>query len=308
LQQSVSYAAAADAAPLGIQVSGQAEGLALEISGLPSGTTISSGRQLGRGAWRILAADVDSATIQPPPGFSGTIDLAVELRRIDDTVVDRGSLHFEWLQKAAVVAERIESAFATATSESSIDKAPPTVPPSDQNAIQDSTDSHVQHATDSNPDHEPLSVLIGQSEKLIAAGHVEAARALLQPAAEAHDARAALALGATYDPVMLAILQGPEGAADVSLALDWYKKAREFGSHEAQGRLKLLSTRAAEPKQHAFHRPPPVNAPTHAPTDPNGVYVAGARVGSDPDPNIRTQLQRDDAGRQLRQMPNGREE
>jgi hypothetical protein len=361
LQQSIAYAGAGDSVPLGIQVSRQADGLALEISGLPSGTTISSGRELGGGGWRILAADVGNAAIKPPPGFSGTIDLVVALRLIDDTVVDRQSLHFGWLQKPLVAAERIESVDAPAGSESSADKALPT-PPTDQKALQDTTDSHpdhepidvligksekpavaaepiesvdaspaaensadkalptpsptnqkaVQDATDSHPDHAPIDLLIERSEKLIATGDVEAARSLLQPAAEAHDARAALALGATYDPIMLAILQGRGAIADVSLALDWYKKAQEFGSPEAQGRLKLLSSRMAEPKRRVFRRSPPVvHAPKQAeapPADPYGVYVAGTRVGSDPDPNIRTQLLRDDAGRQLRTTPRGASE
>jgi curved DNA-binding protein CbpA len=359
LRQSVSHAGAGDSVPLGIQVSRQADGLALEISGLPSGTKISSGRELGGGGWRILAADVGNAAIKPPPGFSGTIDLVVALRLIDDTLVDRGSLHFGWLQKPMVAAERIESVDAPAGSENSADKALPTPPPTDQKAVQDTTDSHPDHepidvligksekpavaaeriesvhaspaaensadkalptppptnqkaaqvATDSHPDREAIDLLIERSEKLIATGDVEAARSLLQPAAEAHDARAALALGATYDPIMLAILQGRGVIADVSLALDWYKKAQEFGSPEAQGRLKLLSSRLAEPKRHVFHRPPPVvHAPKQAetpPADPYGVYVAGTRVGSDPDPNIRSQLLRDDAGRQLRTTPRG---
>jgi hypothetical protein len=300
LQQSISHAVAVDSMPLGIQISGQADNVALEISGLPSGTTISSGRQLGGGGWRILAPDVDNATIKPPPGFSGTIDLTVELRLIDDTVVDRGPLHFDWLQKPTAAAERIESADAVPAFENPVDKSSPTPPPRNQNAVQD--------ATDSPPNHESVDLLIGRSEKLIAAGNVEAARTLLQPAAEAHDARAALALGGTYDPIMLAMLQGHGTAADVSLALDWYKKAQEFGSVEAQQRLKLLSARPVEPKKHVFHRPPLVQAPKQAqmaPSDPNGVYVGGTRVGSDPDPNIRTQLLRDDAGRELRTTPSG---
>jgi curved DNA-binding protein CbpA len=317
LQQGVAYTVA-DSLPLGVQVSGQADGLALEISGLPSGTTISSGRQLERGGWRILAADVGNATIQPPAGFSGAIDLAVELRLIDDTVVDRGLLHFEWLQNPAVAAERIES---TPAAENSADKALSSPPPTDQKAVRDTADSH--------PDHEPIDLLVGKSEKLIAAGDVEAARSLLQPAAEAHDARAAVALGATYDPIMLAILQARGVAADVSLARDWYEKARKFGSREAQERLDLLASTkvddgesvsvgstqilpkvesgagardmmttvsSAKPKRHVVHPPTHVTAPLKS-TNPYGVYGAGDRVGEVPDPSIRAQMARDDASR-----------
>jgi curved DNA-binding protein CbpA len=301
LQQNVSYAAAADSVPLGIQVSGQADGLALEIIGSPSGTTISSGRQLAGGGWRILAADVSNATIQPPAGFSGTIDLTIVLRLIDDTVVDRGSSHFEWLQKPAVAAEQFETADATPASESSSDKAPATAPPTtDQTAVQDATDSHR--------DHEPVDLLIEQSEKLIAAGNVEAARTLLQPAAEAHDARAALALGATYDPIELAIFQARSATADASLALDWYKKAQQFGSREAEQRLRLLATSLVDPKRRVVRARvhvavsqavgPRVAAPRVATRPPhsNGVVY---RVGAATDPTIRAQLARDDATRKL---------
>jgi hypothetical protein len=41
---------------------------------------------------------------------------------------------------------------------------------------------------------------------------------------------------------MLAILQVRGVAADLSLAHDWYKKASELGSQEAQERLKLLAS------------------------------------------------------------------
>jgi hypothetical protein len=220
-----------------------------------------------------------------PPGFSGAIDLAVELRFFDDTVVDRGLLHFECPQT-----DPIKPAGAAAVSESSADKVLATAAPKDQNAI--------QQATDSQRDHE---LLIGRSEKLLSEGDVEAARILLQPAAEARDARAALALGSTYDPIVLAILQAHGVAADVSLALDWYKKAQEFGSREAQQRLRLLATALAEPKRRVV-RPPihvtvsHVAAPRVAalPQNPNGVRVAGERLGAIPDPSIR-----DDASRKL---------
>ena len=90
-------------------------------------------------------------------------------------------------------------------------------------------------------DAKQIEFLIRRSQELISEGDVGAARSLLQRAAEARDPRAALALGATYDPVMLAILGAHGIAADASLARDWYIKAREFGSREAQARLDLLA-------------------------------------------------------------------
>lgn len=100
LQQSAS-GAVDDVIPLGAQVDDRTAAVTLEVRGLPVGMTISSGRQLGA-VWRIRAADAVNATIHPPPGFSGAIDLTVELRRSDETVVDRGSVHREWLQRSSV--------------------------------------------------------------------------------------------------------------------------------------------------------------------------------------------------------------
>jgi curved DNA-binding protein CbpA len=194
--------------------------------------------------------------------------------------------HLKWPQT-----DPSKSAGAAAVSESSADKALATAAPKDQNAIQRATDSQ----------REPIEVLIGLSEKLISEGDIQAARILLQPAAEARDARAALALGSTYDPIVLAILPAHGVAADVSLALDWYKKAQELGSREAQQRLRLLAAALVEPKRRVV-RPPihvtvsHVVAPRVAlpPQDPNGVRVAGDRLGAIPDPSIR-----DDASRKL---------
>jgi hypothetical protein len=349
--QSVSYVAT-DTIRLGIQVGGETAGLAVEISGLTAGMTISAGRPQGRGRWRILATDVDNAMIYLPPGFSGAINLAVELRLFDDTVVDRGSLRLEWLQTAP-----IESAVATAISEGSTDKALATAAPTNQDAIRHATDAvavsgsstdkasataaltnqnarqraidvtaisensadkalataapadqnAMPHATDSQQDHEPIELLIRRSEKLLSEGEGEAARILLQPAADAHDALAVLALGATYDPIMLAKLQARGVPADASLALDWYKKAQELGSREAQRRLKLLAAALVEPKRRVVRPPihvavshvaaPRVAAPVQ---DPNEVSVAGDHVAAVPGPNIRAQLSRNDASEKLR--------
>jgi hypothetical protein len=222
-----------DSIPLGIQVGGEAVGVALEISGLPSGSTISKGRPLGAGRWRILATDVGNAMIHPAAGFSGTIDLAIDLRLIDNTVVQHKSLHLEWLPRPRKAPDLTESAGAMAASETPAEKALAIAEPRDRNAIHNAAKSQL--------DHEQIELLIERSQQLISEGDVGAARILLQRAAEAGDARATLTLGGTYDPVVLAMLQVHGVAADVSTARDWYKKASEFGSREAQQRLNLLT-------------------------------------------------------------------
>jgi len=69
------------------------------------------------------------------------------------------------------------------------------------------------------------------------------ARLVFQRAAEGGNAVAALALGATYDPVVLASL-GVRGVdADVAKARTWYQRAKDFGEPEASRRLDVLANR-----------------------------------------------------------------
>jgi Calcineurin-like phosphoesterase len=222
--------------PLGVQVTGETAGLALEISGLPTGMTLSSGRPLGAGAWRIPAPDVGHVTIHPPQGFEGTTDLAVELRHADDTVVDRLSLHLDW-QTPNVIAAKTETMVGRlVTADNAVIKMAATRHPTEQSAIHTGVVLRL--------DRERIDFLIGRSQELISEGDVEAARLLLRRAAEARDPRAALDLGATYDPIMLAILKVHGVAPDISAARGWYEKAKEFGSSEAQRRLELLTVQS----------------------------------------------------------------
>jgi hypothetical protein len=92
-------------------------------------------------------------------------------------------------------------------------------------------------------DPEDINRLMKQGEQFAAAGDLVTARLVFQRAAEAGDATAALAMGATYDPVVLAKLGFRGISADVGKARSWYEKAKEFGSPEAQRRLALLANR-----------------------------------------------------------------
>jgi hypothetical protein len=91
-------------------------------------------------------------------------------------------------------------------------------------------------------DADAIKVLIKQGEQFIAVGDLATARVVFQRAAEAGDAGAALALGATYDPNMLVKL-GIRGGADIEKARLWYEKAKDLGSPDASRRLELMANR-----------------------------------------------------------------
>jgi TPR repeat protein len=63
---------------------------------------------------------------------------------------------------------------------------------------------------------------------------------MLKRAAEAGNPRAALALGATYDPDMLRKMGVLGFAPDVAQARAWYERAAALGSGEASRRLAAL--------------------------------------------------------------------
>jgi hypothetical protein len=92
-------------------------------------------------------------------------------------------------------------------------------------------------------DPEEIKLLMKRGEQFIAAGDVVTARIVFQRAAEAGDAGAAVALGGTYDPVVLAKLGVVGLGADVERARTWYQKAESLGSAEATRRLAILANR-----------------------------------------------------------------
>jgi len=94
-------------------------------------------------------------------------------------------------------------------------------------------------ASEINP--EELAALLKRGQQLAASGDIAAARLTLRPAAEARNAQAALALGATYDPVVLHSLGIFGVTPDKAMARAWYEKAKEYGSAEAPRRLDMLA-------------------------------------------------------------------
>ena len=92
-------------------------------------------------------------------------------------------------------------------------------------------------------DPEEIELLMKQGEQFIAAGDVVTARIVFQRAAEAGNANAAIVLGTTYDPNVLAKLDVLGVSADVEKARRWYQKAENLGSPDARGRLDVLAGR-----------------------------------------------------------------
>jgi hypothetical protein len=86
-------------------------------------------------------------------------------------------------------------------------------------------------------DADELAVLLKRARGLIAIGDIASGRLLLERAADAQEADAALLLAQTYDPVVLGTQDMRSITPDPAMARDWYRKAARFGSTDARQRL-----------------------------------------------------------------------
>lgn len=86
-------------------------------------------------------------------------------------------------------------------------------------------------------DADTLAGLMTRAKNLIGVGDIAAARLLLERAANAQDATAALLLAQTYDPTVLGSSDARSVIADASAARNWYQRAASLGSAEARQRL-----------------------------------------------------------------------
>jgi hypothetical protein len=86
-------------------------------------------------------------------------------------------------------------------------------------------------------DADELAMLMTRAKGMIAVGDIASARLLLERAAEAQEASAALLLAQTYDPAVLGTQDMRSITPDPAMARDWYQKAARLGSLDARQRL-----------------------------------------------------------------------
>jgi hypothetical protein len=89
-----------------------------------------------------------------------------------------------------------------------------------------------------------IAMLLKRGKDAFSTGDLAAARLLLRRAAEAGSAEAALALGATFDPLVIRRLGAIGAAPDAMQARQWYQKAVALGSTTASQPLAQLEAAA----------------------------------------------------------------
>lgn len=89
-------------------------------------------------------------------------------------------------------------------------------------------------------DSDELAALLKRAKGMLAIGDIISARLLLERAADAQEAEAALMLAGTYDPQVLGSQDLRSVTPDLAVARSWYQKAAQLGSADARRRLGQL--------------------------------------------------------------------
>src|SRR5262245_8437173 len=89
-------------------------------------------------------------------------------------------------------------------------------------------------------DPDEVAGLLKRAKGLLAVGDIASARLLLERAADAQEAEAALMLGTTYDPLVVGNRDMRSITPDPAMARQWYQKAATLGSADAKRRLSQL--------------------------------------------------------------------
>lgn len=87
---------------------------------------------------------------------------------------------------------------------------------------------------------EEIAALVARGDDLVGVGDIASARAYYARAVEAGDGRAALRMGATFDPAFLNRAGIRSVAGNQQEALSWYRRAGDLGQAEAERRLKNI--------------------------------------------------------------------
>jgi hypothetical protein len=101
-----------------------------------------------------------------------------------------------------------------------------------------------------------IRALLSRGEALLSAGEIAAARPLLERAALAGDATAALRLGQSYDPGHRAGAGPRQAAGNLGLAIFWYRRSQELGNGTAAFLARKLETAARAEWGPISARPP----------------------------------------------------
>jgi hypothetical protein len=227
---------------LGVNVNSPGASATVTIGGTPAGARLTVGRRMSTSEWRVPAQEISDASIVPPADFVGVMNLTAELRGADGAALVSSLVRLTWTSATPVGTVEMSASAAAAASGPPAAPTPPQQQPLASLGLASPGSPSVARAEPPVREIDPDEVagFVKRAQELLATGDLQAGRLLLLRAAEARNARAALLLAKTFDP----ILSKQFGAADPDLAQarNWYQKAEEWGASEARRQLEALAS------------------------------------------------------------------
>lgn len=184
------------------------------FSGLPKGVTLQPGGDFGE-FWAVNADVVGEVTLTAPHGYSGSFTV--------------------WITRGGSEPAAARSASLTVTI------GTPAITPTVAAATGSRADGAPAAKSGSRLPNEAM--LLARANDSFTKGDVSGARVIYEYLAAQGSSAAAMAMGETFDPLVLARLVVKGLEADEKKARFWYEKAENLGSGEARGRLNALAAR-----------------------------------------------------------------
>jgi hypothetical protein len=209
--------------PLTVVVEHPRQDEVLLFSGLVAGTRLSVGTSTGASTWRLSPDKLKGLYLDAPKDFVGVMNTAVDLIGADKRLLDSRAVQLKWIPKQTNQAPAPAAARGPGTVLATVGEA--AVPPP---------------AAVEPIDPGEVDFLMQQGRQALSGGDISAARVAFRRLADAGIADAALALAETYDPVYLGEHDVIGLSGDRATAKEFYERARELGSTEADRMLARL--------------------------------------------------------------------
>jgi hypothetical protein len=218
----------------------------LMFRGLPADVTLSAGFRL-KESWAVSLRDIDNLAVETPAQFQGTFKLEILLIKGRDTPAESRVITVE------VVPADIQIPPSAALRQAQpgpqvLTSAPRTIEPVERPAVVErAAPPSVRPApsvgSTSSMSSQQEEMMMKRAASLLENKDIMSARLLLEHLANNGSARAALAMGKTFDPAYMAVADGSSLKPDVAKARQWYRRAVELGDSEAPNRLNALASR-----------------------------------------------------------------
>lgn len=183
------------------------------LTGIPEGFTLAPGGYFGK-FWAVNPKVMSTLTLTAPDSYSGTFTISI-VRRHEGSA-STASASFKVTIREAATTETVAT----------VGQVSPADPPK------------IVHKPNPNE-----AAYLARGKTLLRSGDISGARAVFEYLAVQGSAAGAMAMGETYDPLLLRALVIKGLEADAEKARKWYLRAEELGGPDARSRLNELAGR-----------------------------------------------------------------